>query len=45
MADYLTKEQRAELERQLAGGEALTEEEARQAALEGARMARADMEQ
>ena len=41
MTEYLTKEQRAELERQLAGG--LTEEEAHQAMSEGARMAQAEM--
>ena len=41
MTEYLTKEQRAELEKQLAGG--LTEEEAQQALYEGARMAQAEM--
>ena len=41
MTEYLTSEQRAELERQLAGGQ-LTEEEAQAAMNEGARMAQAD---
>lgn len=41
MTEYLTKEQRAELEKQLAGG--LTEEEAQQALYEGARMAREEL--
>lgn len=45
MTEYLTKEQRAELERQLSGAPELTGEQARQAAWEGARMAQADMEQ
>lgn len=41
MTEYLTREQRAELERQL--GEGLTEEQAQAAMAEGARMAQADM--
>jgi hypothetical protein len=41
MTEYLTKEQRAELERQLSGG--LTEEEAQQALYEGARMAQREL--
>ena len=42
MAEYLTKEQRAMLEAQLAGGEDLTEEQAEAAFTEGMRMAQAD---
>lgn len=48
MAEYLTKEQREELERQLAagdetgGGQVLTDEMAQQAMMDGARMAQAD---
>lgn len=43
MTEYLTEEQRAELERQLAGG--MTEEQAQEAMNEGMRMAQADMQQ
>lgn len=43
MTEYLTAEQRAELERQLSGG-MLTEEQADGAVREGMRMAQADME-
>ena len=45
MKDYLTEEQRAELVRQLDGGQELTEEQAQQAVEDGARMAQADMAQ
>lgn len=43
MTEYLTREQRAELERQLAGG--MTEDQAQEAMAEGMRMAQADMQQ
>ena len=44
MTEYLTREQRAELERQLGGQGGLTEEQAQEAMNEGMQMARADMQ-